>query len=79
MLSSVVKHAPSHPAALAKLFEHRFSVASEASPLVSLAMTLPAGSKFSVGEEDCGQMAAAYKHYILQVIFIHHSIMISTY
>ncbi len=53
------------PAALVGLFEHRLT--AESSPMVSLALTLPAGAKFSVNEEDCGQVAAAYKHALLQV------------
>lgn len=70
-LASLAKHHPSlspssSPAALVGLFEHRLT--AEASPMVSLALTLPAGSKFSLNEEDCGQVAAGYKHAILQVI-----------
>lgn len=53
------------PRALTNVIEHRLT--SETSPIVSLAMTLPAGSKFSVSEEDCGQIAATYKHALLQV------------
>lgn len=50
---------------LVGLFEHRLT--AEASPMVSMALTLPAGSKFSVNEKDCGQVAAGYKHAIFQV------------
>lgn len=54
-----------HPSALVNVIEHRLT--SDPSPIVSLAMTLPAGNKFSAGEEDCGQISAAYKHALLQV------------
>lgn len=54
---------------LVGLFEHRLT--AEASPMVSLAMTLPAGSKFSINEEDCGQVAAGYKHALFQVLTKH--------
>lgn len=53
------------PAALVSVLEHRLT--SDSTPIVSLAMTLPAGNKFSAGEEDCGQISAAYKHALLQV------------
>ena len=72
LISTVLKSTPSssaalkQPAALVGVYEHRLS-AEAVSPMVSLAMTLPAGAKFSCGEEDCGQIAAAYKHAILQV------------
>lgn len=66
-LISTIKNSPlNHPAALVGVFEHRLSAEAN-SPMVSMAMTLPAGAKFSCGEEDCGQIAAAYKHAILQV------------
>jgi hypothetical protein len=64
--SSVASPSTSSAASLlVGLFEHRLT--AEASPMVSLALTLPAGSKFSVNEEDCGQVAAGYKHALLQV------------
>lgn len=65
MLSAALKTVK-QPSALVNVFEHRLS--SETSPMVSFAMTIPAGNKFSIGEEDCGQIAAAYKHVLLQVI-----------
>ncbi len=46
-------------------FEHRLS--SQPSPMVSLAMTVPAGTKYSVDSKDSGSVAAYYKHAILQV------------
>ena len=66
LMSSVLKSPLKQPAALVGVFEHRLS-AEAGSPMVSLAMTLPAGAKFSCSEDDCGQIAAAYKHAILQV------------
>ena len=72
LISTVLKSSSTpvilkQPSALVGIFDHRLGGAEGASPLVSLAMTLPAGAKFSCDEEDCGQIAAAYKHAILQV------------
>lgn len=70
LLSTLQKSKPRlslQPAALVGVYEHCLS-AEGSSPMVSMAMTLPAGSKFSCGEGDCGQIASAYKHAILQVI-----------
>ena len=55
-------------AARVGLIEHRLS--GEPSPMVALAMTIPAGAKYSVGDNDYGQVAAAYKHALLRVINI---------
>ena len=70
-ISSALKTAAnvqSAPAARAIVFEH--CLTGEASPMVGLAMTIPAGCKFSANEVDCGQVASAYKHAILQVKII---------
>ncbi len=66
MSATTALKAIKHPNALVNVIEHRLT--SDPSPIVSLAMTLPAGNKFSAGEEDCGQISAAYKHALLQVI-----------
>lgn len=61
-------HSTSSAAAFAVAqFEHRLS--SQPSPMVSLAMTVPAGTKYSVDTKDSGTVAAYYKHSILQVLF----------
>jgi hypothetical protein len=53
------------PAFSVTQFEHRLS--SQASPMVSLAMTIPAGTKYSLDSKDSGSVAAYYKYAILQV------------
>lgn len=53
------------PALRVSVYEHRLT--AEASPIAALAMTIPAGTRHSASEEDHGQVAACYKHAILQV------------
>lgn len=64
-LSSRLQRISKYPAARAGLIEHR--LIGEVSPMVALAMTIPAGAKYSAGDGDYGQVAAAYKHVLLRV------------